>query len=168
MHDSIFLRITAAETSKETWEILQNEFKGSTKVITVKLHTLHREFKNLNMKSLESAQDYLSRVSTLVNKMKSYGYQINEEVVVSNVLRSLSSKFNHVVAAIEEAHDLSSYSFNEIMSSLLAHEDRLNSAQERPDEKAFQVRGDASSKGIVESSDFRGDNRGGYHGRGPG
>ena len=109
MHDSIFSRIAAAETSKEAWEILQNEFKGSTKVITVKLQTLRREFENLNMKSSESAQDYLSRVSTLVNKMKSYGDQINEEAVVSKVLRSLNSKFNHVVAAIEEAHDLSSY-----------------------------------------------------------
>ncbi|GJZ61916.1 hypothetical protein Tco_0618053 [Tanacetum coccineum] len=54
--------------------------------------------------------------------MKSYGDRINEEAVVSKVLRSLSSKFNHVVAAIEEAYDLSSYSFDELMSSLLAHE----------------------------------------------
>ncbi|GJX68526.1 hypothetical protein Tco_0304253 [Tanacetum coccineum] len=74
------------------------------------------------MKSLESAQDYLSRVSTLVNKMKSYGDQINEEVIVCKVLRSLSSKFNDVVASIEEAHDLSSYSFDELMNLLLAHE----------------------------------------------
>ncbi|GKB70775.1 reverse transcriptase domain-containing protein [Tanacetum coccineum] len=147
---SIFSRIAAAKTSKEAWEILQNEFKGSTKVITVKLQTLRREFENLNMKSSESAQDYLSRVSTLVNKMKSYGDQINEEALVSKVLRSLNSKFNHVVAAIEEAHDLSSYSFDELMSSLLAQEDRLNYAQERTEEKAFQVRGDASSKGRVE------------------
>ncbi|GJX92056.1 hypothetical protein Tco_0345382 [Tanacetum coccineum] len=69
--------------------------------------------------------------------MKSYGDQINEEVVVSKVFRSLSSKFNHVVAAIEEAHDLSSYSFDKLMSSLLAHEDRLNSSQEQTEEKAF-------------------------------
>ncbi|GJR90353.1 hypothetical protein Tco_0214364 [Tanacetum coccineum] len=99
------------------------------------------------MKSSKSAQDYLSRVSTLVNKMKSYGDQINKEAVVSKVLRSLSSKFNH---------------------GLNAHEDRLNSAQEQTEEKAFQVKGDSSSKGIVESSDFRGNNRGGYRGRGHG
>ncbi|GJT18454.1 hypothetical protein Tco_0877160 [Tanacetum coccineum] len=54
--------------------------------------------------------------------MKSYGDHINEEAVVSKFLRSLNSKFNHVVAAIEEAHDLSSYSFDELMSSLLTHE----------------------------------------------
>ncbi|GJS96863.1 retrovirus-related pol polyprotein from transposon TNT 1-94 [Tanacetum coccineum] len=54
--------------------------------------------------------------------MKSYGDQINEEAVVSKFLRSLNLKFNHVVAAIEEAHDLSSYSFGELISSLLTHE----------------------------------------------
>ncbi|GKB29245.1 hypothetical protein Tco_0868646 [Tanacetum coccineum] len=54
--------------------------------------------------------------------MKSYGDQINQEAVVSKVLRSLGSKFNHIVAAIEEAHDLSSYSFDELMSLLLDHE----------------------------------------------
>nr|GEZ67563.1 hypothetical protein [Tanacetum cinerariifolium] len=31
MHDFIFSRIAAAKTLKEAWEILQNEFKGSTK-----------------------------------------------------------------------------------------------------------------------------------------
>ncbi|GJT18463.1 hypothetical protein Tco_0877169 [Tanacetum coccineum] len=71
--------------------------------------------------------------------MKSYGDQINEEVVVSKVFRSLSSKFNHVVAAIEEAH-------------------------EQTEEKAFQVKGDSSSKGIVESFDFSENNKGGYCG----
>ncbi|GKF31787.1 hypothetical protein Tco_0101585, partial [Tanacetum coccineum] len=72
--------------------------------------------------------------------MKSCGDQINEEAVVSKVLRNLSSKFNNVVAAIKEAHDLSSYSFYELMILLLAHEDRLNSTQEQTDEKAFQVK----------------------------
>ncbi|GJZ61914.1 retrovirus-related pol polyprotein from transposon TNT 1-94 [Tanacetum coccineum] len=41
-------------------------------------------------------------------------------------------------------------------------------AQNKPEEKAFQVKGDSSSKGIVESSNFRGNNRGGYGGRGRG
>ncbi|GJX76734.1 hypothetical protein Tco_0323545 [Tanacetum coccineum] len=34
--------------------------------------------------------------------------------------------------------------------------------------KAFQVKGDSSSKGIVESSNFRGNNRSGHRGRGRG
>ena len=40
LHESVFSRIAAATTSKEAWLILQNEFKGSSKVITFKLQTL--------------------------------------------------------------------------------------------------------------------------------
>ncbi|KAJ0016682.1 hypothetical protein Pint_11384 [Pistacia integerrima] len=80
------------------------------------------------MQNNESMQDYLSRVSTLVNKMKSYGEKITDEI------------FEHVVAAIEESHDLSDFSFDELMSSLQAHEERLNRSHDKNEEKAFQVK----------------------------
>ncbi|GJY91087.1 hypothetical protein Tco_0506283, partial [Tanacetum coccineum] len=53
------------------------------------------------------------------------------------------------------------------LQQLVTHS-RGNTAQEQTEEKAFQVKGDSSSKGIVESSDFRRNNRGGYGGRGRG
>ncbi|GKG35387.1 hypothetical protein Tco_0440541 [Tanacetum coccineum] len=67
------------------------------------------------MKGNESVQDYLARVSTIVSQMKSYGEKITDETVVSIVLRSLTPKFDHVVAAIEESKDLSVLSFDELM-----------------------------------------------------
>ena len=54
--------------------------------------------------------------------MRSYKENISNETVVCKVLRSLTSKFDHVVAVIEESNDMSTYSFDELMSSLLAHE----------------------------------------------
>lgn len=36
----IFPRIMRASTLKEAWEILKNEFKGSEKVISIKLQSL--------------------------------------------------------------------------------------------------------------------------------
>ena len=38
--ESIFSRIISATKSKEAWDLLQQEFQGSTKVQTVKLQTL--------------------------------------------------------------------------------------------------------------------------------
>ena len=83
------------------------------------------------MKPKEPAQTYLSRVSGIVSHMKTYGESLSNEIVVSKVLRSLTSDFDHVVAAIEESKDLSQYSFDELMGSLLAHEVRINMSSER-------------------------------------
>ncbi|KAJ0011485.1 hypothetical protein Pint_33072 [Pistacia integerrima] len=76
--------------------------------------------------------------------MKSYGEKIIDEIVVAKILRSLTPKFEHVVAVIEESHDLFDFSFAELMSSLQAHEERLNISHEKNEEKAFQVKVDSS------------------------
>ncbi|KAL4379304.1 hypothetical protein GQ457_02G028610 [Hibiscus cannabinus] len=108
------------------------------------------------MKDKERVQEFLSRVSGIVNMMKSYGEILSSEIVVSK-LRSLTSKFDHVVVAIEETKDLSTYTFDELMSSLISHEARINRSHENSDEKAFQVK-EEFSKG---RSDFYGHGRGG-------
>ena len=136
-------------------------------MITVKLQTYRRDFETLSMKSNESVQTSLSRVSSLVNQMKSYGEDISEETVVAKVLRSLTPKFEHIVAAIEEPHDLSDYTFDELMSSLQAHEERLLRSHGKNEEKAFQVKGESThQKDKLENFVNRGQGRGGFRGRG--
>ena len=58
----------------------------------------------------------------IVNQIRSYG----DQQVVEKILRSLPSKFDSRVAAIEESKDLSFLSIDELMASLLSHEQRLN------------------------------------------
>jgi hypothetical protein len=62
------------------------------------------------------------------------------------VLRSLTTKFDHVVAANEESKNLSTYSFNELMGPLQAHEVRLLRSKENGDSKAFLTKSN-SNKG---------------------
>lgn len=163
--DSLFSRIASATTSKEAWQTLETEFQGSAKVIEVKLQSLRSDFETLRMDTNENVQDYLSRASSIVNRMRSYGEIIADQIVVKKILRTLNDRFNLIVPAIEEAHDLSTYSFAELMSSLQSHEERLNRKPGPTEEKAFQVKGDTSK----EKSDYsggRGNSRGGYRGRG--
>ena len=54
VHESIFSKIAAATTAKEAWITLQMAFQGSSKVIMVKLQSLHRDFETLHMKNGES------------------------------------------------------------------------------------------------------------------
>ncbi|KAJ0041455.1 hypothetical protein Pint_28225 [Pistacia integerrima] len=144
IHESIFSRIAAAETATEALKILKKEYQGSAKVIMVKLQTYRRDFENLLVQNNEYVLDYLSHVSILVNKMKSYGEKIT----------------------VEESHDLSDFSFDELMSSLQAHEERLNRSHDKNEEKAFQVKVESSQKGKAENfsekKQGRGDNYGGF------
>lgn len=89
------------------------------------------------MKSNESVQDFISRVIEIVSQMKSYSEHLPDHIIVAKVLRSLTPKFDHVVATIEESKDLSTYSFDELMGSLQAHEVRLNRLLEKSEEKIF-------------------------------
>ncbi|KAL6348546.1 hypothetical protein AAG906_013166 [Vitis piasezkii] len=140
VHESIFSKIAAATTTKEAWTTLKTAFQGSSKVITVKLQSLRRDFETLHMKNGESVQDFLSRVAAIVNQMRSYGEDILDQTVVAKVLRSLTPKFDHVVATIEESKDLSTYSFDELMGSLQSHEVRLSRTEEKNEEKAFYTK----------------------------
>ena len=63
LDDDIFPRISAATTSNEAWEILQQEYLGHRKVVAVKLQTLRRDFENLSMqKNRVSARLYVKSV----------------------------------------------------------------------------------------------------------
>nr|GEV54351.1 retrovirus-related Pol polyprotein from transposon TNT 1-94 [Tanacetum cinerariifolium] len=115
LDDDNFHHIASANTSNQAWEILKQEFLGDRKVITVILQTLRWEFEMLKMKDKESLQDYLSRVSGIVNQMKSY-----------------------------ELNDLSVYTFDELIGSLLAHEDRIGRGRGRG---GFNGRGHGRSRG---------------------
>ncbi|RVW58632.1 hypothetical protein CK203_116858 [Vitis vinifera] len=166
VHESIFSKIAVATTAKKAWTTLKTAFLGSSKVITVKLQSLRRDFETLHMKNGESVQDFLSRVAAIVNQMRSYGEDILDQTVVAKVLRSLTPKFDHVVAAIEESKDLSTYSFDELMGSLQSHEVRLSRTEEKNEEKAFYTKGETSDqKNGGREATGRGRGRGGAHGR---
>ncbi|XP_047256241.1 uncharacterized protein LOC124888999 [Capsicum annuum] len=156
LDNEISPRIATATTSNQAWETLKQEYLGDKKVITVKLQTLRLEFKILAMKDKESMQEYMSRVSGVVNHMKTYGENVNNETVMSKVLRSLTKIFDHVVAAIEESKDLSTYTFDKLMSSLLAHEVWISRSYEKVEEKTFQAKRESFHKGKSEYSGGRG------------
>lgn len=80
----------------------------------------------------------------IVNQIRGMGYDLTDEEVVSKVMRSLSSRFVHVVTSVEEAKDISKLSLDELSGSLQAHEARFNQFSDRHEDRAFVMRGDPS------------------------
>ncbi|GKV45648.1 hypothetical protein SLEP1_g52709 [Rubroshorea leprosula] len=167
VNDEVFEKIEDAATSKQAWDTLMTAYKGAEKVKKVKLQTLRRQYELLQMEFSEPVATYINRVLALTNKSKVYGEEYSEQVKVEKILRTLTPKFEHIVAAIEEAHDLSQMTIDELSGSLEAHEQRMNGKQiEKPIEQAFQsevsIKGDQGG----ETSQKHGGSRGRGRGRG--
>ncbi|KAM1112737.1 hypothetical protein ACFX13_046412 [Malus domestica] len=57
--------------------------------------------------------------------MKRNGERLDDVRVMEKILQSLICNFEHVVTAIEESKDLEKMSTDELLGSLLVHEQRI-------------------------------------------
>ncbi|KAJ0967664.1 hypothetical protein J5N97_024581 [Dioscorea zingiberensis] len=160
--ESTFEKISEAKSSKEVWEILSTFFKGVDRVRKVRLQTLRAEFEAAHMKEGEATADYFSRLQAVVNQLKRNGEKIEDVRVVEKILRSLTTKFEHVVVAIEESKDLDTLPIEELMGSLQVHEQRMQKSN-----TAVVVEQALESKvKALESKVTSYENRGGHSQRG--
>ena len=88
------------------------------------------------MQEVESVSDYCVRVKDVVNKIATLGETISNEVLIKKVLRSLTHRWNHVAIIMEESEDLTKLQFDQLVGSLMSHEERLKDTFEGV-EKAF-------------------------------
>lgn len=136
---SIFPRIQACTKSKSAWDILETVYQGMAKVKTAKLQLLRREFETLQMKDSHTVDSFMTFVVGMVNQMKSHGEDVPDKRVVEKILRSLPSRFDSLVVAIEETKDLTHYSVDELQASLISHEHRLRRSDSDSLENAFKT-----------------------------
>ncbi|GAU40455.1 hypothetical protein TSUD_141350 [Trifolium subterraneum] len=78
------------------------------------------------MEESETVSDYFTKVIKLVNQIKNCGEVIKAKFVVSKFLRSLTPRFDHVVAAIETSKRISEKSKEELLGCLESNEQRMN------------------------------------------
>jgi hypothetical protein len=110
------------------------------------------------MTESETVDQFMTRVMGIVNQIRLIGEAITDQRIVEKILRSLPRKFEMVVTAILESKDLSSFSTDELIGSLVTHETRRHLTDESIS-NAFKTQF-SFSKGRG-----RGRNRG-YQGRG--
>ena len=107
MSESIFLKISSAESSKKAWDTLETCYQGVTKVKNVKLQNLRRDFENLKMKDNETFDNLITQVIITVNQLQQYDEDLLDQRVIEKLLRCSPKKFETMVVPIEEFKNIS-------------------------------------------------------------
>ena len=123
---SLLETILKKDSAKDIWDSLKQKYQGTARVKRAQLQALRKEWEILQMKVGESVNDYFARTLTIANKKRIHGEQMNDVVVIEKILRSMTPKFDYVVCAIEESNNVEVMSIDELQSSLLVHEQRMN------------------------------------------
>ncbi|CAM8917256.1 unnamed protein product [Rhodiola kirilowii] len=105
--ENVMKLIINCEVAKEAWDILQTAFEGIDKVRNSRMQAVTTKFEEMKMKESESIVEYNT---------------IDEDRLVSKVLRSLPLRFAMKVTAIEEMHDISKLKLDELTGSLRTYE----------------------------------------------
>ncbi|RVW93398.1 hypothetical protein CK203_035133 [Vitis vinifera] len=123
---TIMETILDKNTTKSIWDSMRQKYLGSTRVKRAQLQALRKEFEILQMKEGEKVDEYFARVLTIANKMKAHEEIMGQNVIVKKILRSMTPRFNYVVCSIEESNNVDTMTIDELQSSLLVHEQRMN------------------------------------------
>ena len=84
---------------------LKNATKVHIKLKKVRLQTLRRQFKLLQMDNKETINNYFTEVFTLRNQLKANREKVKDLKVIEKILRTLTPRFNYIVIAIKELKD---------------------------------------------------------------
>ncbi|XP_034203558.1 uncharacterized protein LOC117618038 [Prunus dulcis] len=90
------------------------------------LQALRKDFVTLQMKQGESVNDYISKAKAIANKMSIHGEKMEDVTIVEKVLRCMTTKFDYDVCSIDKSNDVEQLSIDELQSSLLVHEQKIN------------------------------------------
>lgn len=123
---SILETILCKETSKDIWDSMKNRYQGSSRTKRVQLQALRRSFETLQMKDDELVTGYCARTMAITNKMRFHGEKMEDVAIVEKILCSLAPKYNYVACSIEESKDIDNLSLDELQSSLMVHEQKMN------------------------------------------
>ncbi|XP_072061940.1 uncharacterized protein [Arachis hypogaea] len=73
------------------------------------------------MSSSETVEQYFTRVTDLVNKMRIYGEDMPDSKVVEKILRTMPMKYDHVVTTILDSHDMNTMTIAELQGTMESH-----------------------------------------------
>ncbi|XP_039122013.1 uncharacterized protein LOC120258620 [Dioscorea cayenensis subsp. rotundata] len=168
--EETLLVLAEKETAKEAWEMLKTMHMGAERVKEAKIQTLRSEFEGLRMREAETVDDFATKLTTIVNKIRALGDKVEEAYVLKKLLRAVPSKFIQIASTIEQFSNLQTMTVEEVIGSLKAHEERLRGFEDEKEEHILltKAKWKAREEGEVTSNSLRGRGGNNWRGRGRG
>lgn len=120
----------------------------------MKLQSLRRQYELLQMGGAEKVAAYVSKVQNPVHLMKGCGETMTDRTIIEKVIRTLTSLFDHVIVATQEASDLFTMKLEDLVGSLEAHEMQI--VERKGIQEAIQALQAQTWKGQGGSGKFKG------------
>ncbi|KAL4385163.1 hypothetical protein GQ457_15G023990 [Hibiscus cannabinus] len=122
--EDILLQIAKKKTTKEIWESIKTRYLGSERVKKARVQTLRNEFDALRMKETETIGEFTGKLSAMTSKYSTLYVALEDSSLVKKLLESVPDKYFHVVAGIEQFHDLETMPFEDVIGRMKAYEER--------------------------------------------
>ncbi|GKC99552.1 putative zinc finger, CCHC-type containing protein [Tanacetum coccineum] len=85
------------------------------------------------MKECEMVDDFATKLTGLVSKVRGLGYELEEVELVNRLLDSMLKSFLQIVASIEQCFELDSMFNDEVDGSLKTYEEHIKGAEKMED-----------------------------------
>ncbi|XP_065874726.1 PWWP domain-containing protein 3-like [Euphorbia lathyris] len=115
-------KISGCESAQEIWKKLEVTYEGTSKVKESKVNQHMRLYELFEMNDNEDISEMNARFTNIINELKRLGKNFTEEEKVKKILRSLPKSWQAKKTPVEEAQDLTTYKYDELIGSLLTHE----------------------------------------------
>jgi len=70
----------------------------------IKLQSLRRKFELVQMEEEQKIVEYIFKLINIVNQMKACGEAMTDQQIVEKIMKTLSSRFDFIVVAIQESN----------------------------------------------------------------
>ncbi|KAL4587218.1 hypothetical protein LXL04_000085 [Taraxacum kok-saghyz] len=174
LSEDVLLQVAKYKNAEEVWESIRIRYLGTDRVQKARLQTLRGDLERLKMKDNETIDDFSGKLGAIVEKFKSLGSCLDEEMAVRKFLNSVPMKYLPIVASIEQYSDLETMSLEEAVGMLKAYEDRLKIHDEKEEERdqlmmaSEQWHGESGGRGRGRGRNYERGGRGRGRGRGRG
>lgn len=138
-------------SAKEAWDILQVTFEGTSTVKRTRLDMLASEFENLNMGEDDSVDDFSSKLSAIQQEAVVLGKTYKDKKLVKKFLRSLPSKFQAHISAIEVSLNSDEMKFDQVVGMMKAYELKMKKKDQPVDKGAALTAADNQKESVEDT-----------------